>query len=450
MKVKAVVLAAGLGTRMKSSLPKMLHPLGGRPLIAWAVEVARMATGASPALIVGPESGDLREAAGGTCEFILQEERLGTGHAVLQAANDLRGKADQILVLNGDMPLIQAGTLKRLIEQQISHSAVMTLLTTNSDQARGFGRILRDAKGEIEAIIEEAQATPEQLLLRELNVGAYCCQAEWLWQNLTKLPLSPKGEYYLTDLAALARADGERISNVEISSPDESIGINTRLHLSQAERALRQRINNAWMERGVTIIDPDATYIDWNVEVGVDSVLLPNTHLLGTTSIGGGCTLGPNTIIRDSRVGEECTILSSVIEGALIEDQVEIGPFAHLREGAHLGRGVHMGNFGEVKNSHLEAGVKMGHFSYIGDAHIGENTNIGAGTITCNFDGVHKNVTEIGADVFIGSDTMLVAPLKIGRGARTGAGSVVTKDVPEDSLAVGVPARVIRKLEKGD
>jgi bifunctional UDP-N-acetylglucosamine pyrophosphorylase/glucosamine-1-phosphate N-acetyltransferase len=450
MKVKAVVLAAGLGTRMKSNLPKMLHLLGGRPLISWAVEAARQATGSAPAVVVGPDSGDLREAVGEDCTFVLQEERLGTGHALLQAAGTLRGKADLILVLNGDMPLIRTETLQRLIEAQTSADSVMSLLTVISDQARGFGRILRDHKGEVEGIIEAAHATPEQLASRELNAGAYCYQEHWLWQNLDQLPLSPKGEYYLTDLVQRARDEGAEITSVEVASLDESIGINTRVHLAQAEKALRQRINREWMERGVTMIDPDCTYIEHSVQIGTDTVILPNTHLTGATSIGERCTIGPGTLIRGSTVGDDCVILSSVVEGALIEDQVEIGPYAHLREGAHLGRGVHMGNFGEVKNSHLEAGVKMGHFSYIGDAHIGENVNIGAGTITCNFDGLHKNRTEIGPDAFIGSDTMLVAPLKIGKGARTGAGSVVTKDVPDDSLAVGVPARVIRKLDKGD
>ncbi|MFN2274325.1 MAG: bifunctional UDP-N-acetylglucosamine diphosphorylase/glucosamine-1-phosphate N-acetyltransferase GlmU [Anaerolineales bacterium] len=447
MEVKAVVLAAGLGTRMKSSVPKMLHLLGGRPLISWTVESAREASGSPPAVIIGPESGNLREAVGGECDFILQTDRLGTGHAVLQASDALCGRSDLILILNGDMPLIRVETLRRLIEGQKADSGALTILSAQSDQSRGFGRILRNAQGEIETVIEEAHATPEQLAVSELNVGAYCCRAEWLWPALQKLPLSPKGEYYLTDLVGLARADGEKVSSVPIGSLDEAIGINTRVHLAQAEKALRDRINRDWMEQGVTMMDPDSTYVEGSVRLEPDSVLMPNTHLIGKTTIGTGCKIGPNTIIRDSIIGENCEILSSVIEGAVVEDQVEIGPFAHLREGAHLGKGVHMGNFGEVKNSHLEAGVKMGHFSYIGDAHIGENVNIGAGTITCNFDGQRKHHTEIGADAFIGSDTMLVAPLKIGRGARTGAGSVVTKDVPDNSLAVGVPARVIRKLE---
>ena len=287
-------------------------------------------------------------------------------------------------------------------------------------------------------------------MTRVLNVGAYVFRADWLWANIPELPLSPKGEYYLTDMVSLSVEQDQKVESVSVFSPDEVIGINTREHLAEAEHAMRMRINRKWMEEGVTIIDPATTYIDLDVQIGQDTVIHPNTHFEGVTSIGEDCRIGPNSIIRNSAVGDKSQIEASVVEGATIEEEVEIGPFAHLREGAHLCRGVHMGNFGEVKNSRLEAGVKLGHFSYIGDAHIGENTNIGAGTITCNYDGKKKNHTEIGADVFIGSDTMLVAPLKIGRGARTGAGSVVTKDVPDWSLAAGVPARVIRKLDNDD
>jgi bifunctional UDP-N-acetylglucosamine pyrophosphorylase/glucosamine-1-phosphate N-acetyltransferase len=235
-----------------------------------------------------------------------------------------------------------------------------------------------------------------------------------------------------------------------MDDPDEALGINTRVHLAEAEAVLRRRINTAWMIAGVTLSDPDSTYIEPGVSIGQDTVILPNTHLHGSTVIGEGCTLGPNTIIRDSTLGAGCTVLAAVLEGAVLEDGVSMGPFAHLRKGAHLGKGVHMGNFGEIKNSYLGEGTKMGHFSYIGDATIGANVNIGAGTITCNFDGVHKNHTEIGDDVFLGSDTMLVAPVSVGEGARTGAGAVVTKDVAAHTLVVGVPAHLLRSLEKED
>jgi bifunctional UDP-N-acetylglucosamine pyrophosphorylase/glucosamine-1-phosphate N-acetyltransferase len=283
--------------------------------------------------------------------------------------------------------------------------------------------------------------------LTEVNVGAYCFNAGWLWAALARLPVSPKGEFYLTDLVTLAVGDGGRVATVTTSDEDEASGVNTRAQLAQAEAALRRRINAGWLEAGVSLLDPATTYIEPGVRLGPDTVIWPNTHLQGRSVVGGACVLGPNTIIRDSIIGDRCRIECSVLEGAILAEEVSVGPFAHLRPGARLERGVHLGNFGEVKNSTLGPGVKMGHFSYIGDAHIGAETNIGAGTITANFDGLRKNPSTIGAGVFLGSDTVLVPPVTVGDGARTGAGAVVTKDVPPDTLAVGMPARVIRKLK---
>jgi bifunctional UDP-N-acetylglucosamine pyrophosphorylase/glucosamine-1-phosphate N-acetyltransferase len=450
MKCEAVLLAAGLGTRMKSRLPKVLHPLVGVPMVDWSIEACSQATKKKPYLVVGPGSEALQRQADGRCIFIEQTERLGTGHAVMQVSESLEGKTDLVLVAHADLPLLQTVTFERLISRQSENAGPLTILTADVPESRGFGRVKRDASGKIQGIIEELHATPEESAIRELNVGAYVFRADWLWENLPKLPLSPKGEYYLTDMVSLAVEQGNMVESVSITSQDEVIGINTREHLAEAEHAVRMRINCRWMNEGVTIIDPATTYIGLDVVLGQDTVIFPNTHLEGTTRIGEDCRIGPNSIIRSSVVGNNTRIEASVVEESTVEEDVEIGPFAHLRAGAHLCRGVHMGNFGEVKNSRLEAGVKLGHFSYIGDAHVGENTNIGAGTVTCNFDGEKKHHTEIGADVFIGSDTMLVAPLKIGRGSRTGAGSVVTKDVPDWSLAAGVPARVIRKLDKHD
>jgi bifunctional UDP-N-acetylglucosamine pyrophosphorylase/glucosamine-1-phosphate N-acetyltransferase len=311
--------------------------------------------------------------------------------------------------------------------------------------------VKRSVSGEPVAIIEEAEASETDLAIDELNVGTYCFRADWLWPALKKIqPSARKKEYYLTDLLEIASREGVQVATVSLEDPIEAIGINTRLHLADAEAALRQRINRHWMREGVTMIDPNSTYIESGVSLGQDTVVWPNTILLGNTRIGEDCILGPNTVVRSSQIGNACRIEASVVDLAIIENNVEIGPFAHLRKGAHLGDDVHMGNFGEVKNSTLASGVKMGHFSYIGDATIGPNVNIGAGTITANYDGEKKNPTVIESDVFIGSDTMLVAPLHIGRGARTGAGSVVTKDVPAHTVVVGVPARAIRKLEDAD
>lgn len=448
MKISSVILAAGQGTRMRSSQPKVLHPILGKPLVWYSFEAARQAAGTRPVVVIGHGAEEVRRALGEPAEFVLQEEQLGTGHAVQQAEALLRGKSDLVLVTYGDMPALTAKTLQQMIQTQASHSGPITMLTVIVDDPRGFGRVVRDAAGQVQAIVEEAQATAEQMQVRELNAGVYCFAADWLWGALPRIPLSPKGEYYLTDLAGLAVADGLSIQAVQVVDQDETIGINTRIHLAEATAILRSRINQAWMLAGVTMVDPATTYIEPGVEIGQDTVIWPNTYLHGKTRVGEGCELGPNAIIRDTDIGNRCTVLASVLEGARLDDDVDVGPFGRLRKGAHLAQGVHMGNFGEVKNSYLGPGTKMGHFSYLGDTTIEGDVNIGAGTVTCNYDGEHKYPTEIGRGAFIGSDTMLVAPVKVGEGARTGAGAVVTHDVPPYTVVVGMPARPIRKVEK--
>ncbi len=447
MKKTALLLAAGQGTRMKSKLPKLLHPLGGRPMIWYSLEAAQQATGATPVVVVGHGAEAVKQTVGEAARYVTQAEQLGTGHAVQQAESMLHGESGLILVTYADMPLLTAETLTGLVNAQENHSGPITMLTVQAEDPRGFGRIVRDPAGQVVAIVEEAQATPEQREIKELNVGAYCFAADWLWQALARIPLSPKGEYYLTDLVGIAVSEGLSVQTMATQDLAESIGINTRVHLAEAEALLRRRVNHRWMEAGVTLIDPQTTYIEPTVILGQDTTIWPNTYLLGETQIGESCTLGPNTLIRSSKLGDGCEVTASSLEHAVVEDNVDIGPFGHLRKGAHLASGVHMGNFGEVKNAYLGEGTKMGHFSYIGDANIAEDVNIGAGTITCNYDGKEKHHTEIEAGVFIGSDTMLVAPLKVGQGAITGAGAVVTKDVKPNTLVAGMPARAIRKLE---
>jgi bifunctional UDP-N-acetylglucosamine pyrophosphorylase/glucosamine-1-phosphate N-acetyltransferase len=450
MNVKAVILAAGQGTRMHSVIPKVLHPLLGQPLLKYSIEAAQRVTGSKPVVVVGYGAVEIEHTFGDIAYFALQEPQLGTAHAVRQAESLLREKANLILVTYGDMPLLTTGTLTRLVQAQEIHTGPVSILTLVAEDPRGFGRIVRDKQGRIQAIIEEAQATPDQLTINELNAGVYCFASDWLWEALCRVPLSQKGEYYLTDVAGIALKEGHSVQALTLDDPQEAIGINTRVHLAEAEGYLRSQINLNWMLSGITLIDPSRTYIEAGVTIGQDTVIWPNTYLQGITSVGEGCTLGPNTIIHDSCVGRNCRVFESTVEHATIEDDVDIGPFGHLRKDAHLARGVHMGNFGEVKSSYLGPGTKMGHFSYIGDAKIGSNVNIGAGTITCNYDGKKKNLTEIETGAFLGSDTMLVAPVKLGEGARTGAGAVVTKDVPPYTLAVGVPARMIKKLVKSD
>jgi len=445
MKITSIILAAGQGTRMHSTLPKVLHPILGKPMIWYALRAAYQAAKEPPVIVVGHQADHVRHAVDQKARFVTQAERLGTGHAVQQAESLLRGKSDLILVTYADMPLISPQTLENLIDAHRDHAGPISVLTLIAGDPRGFGRILRGAEGDVLAIVEEAQATPEQKTIRELNTGVMCFNADWLWDALPRVDLSPKGEYYLTDLVAIAVSDGKKVQAIQVDNATEMIGVNTRAHLAEAAAQMQQRINHAWMLAGVTLEDPSTVYIEPTVTVGTDTVIKPNTHLHGETKIGEACILGPNTIIHDSHLGDHCEVFSSVVEHAKLENDVDVGPFAHLRKGAHLAQGVHMGNFGEVKNSYLGPGTKMGHFSYLGDATLGSNVNIGAGAITCNYDGVHKQKTEIGDNVFVGSDTMLVAPLKLGQGARTGAGSVVTKDVPEDTIVVGMPARAVRK-----
>lgn len=450
MRVTPVILAAGQGTRMRSATPKVLHSLLGRPLASYSIETAREASGTKPILVIGHGQDEVRQVLGASADYILQEPQLGTGHAVLQAKAELEGKSDLVLVTYADMPLVTTATLRKLIDAQSANTGPVTMLTVIANNPRGFGRVIRNERGDVLEVVEEAQATPEQMEIRELNSGVYCFEAAWLWEALGKIELSPKGEYYLTDLIGIATSQGRPVQALTSEDNEEVIGINTRVHLAETAAILRRRINETWMLAGVSLIDPSATYIEPGVKIGRDTIIWPNTYLQGETSIGENCVLGPNTIIDNTRMGNNCKVLSSVLERAVVEDEVDIGPFGHLRKGSHLAQGVHMGNFGEVKNSYLGPGTKMGHFSYIGDTTTGPDVNIGAGTITCNFDGKNKNHTEIGEGAFIGSDTMLVAPVEIGTGARTGAGAVVTRNVPPNSLAVGMPARTIKKLEKSD
>ena len=447
MNITSVILAAGQGTRMKSALPKILHPILGKPMAWYGLQAAKQVVSTPPMMVVGHGAEQVRSAFGDAARYVVQEQQLGTGHALMQAETSLRGEADLVLLTYADMPLLTANTLQCMVDTQCEKGGAFTMLTVELDDPHGFGRVVRGAGGTVLEIVEEAQATPEQLAINELNVGVYCFNAAWLWKALPRIPISRKGEYYLTDLAAIAHADGLTVQALSMPDPLEMIGINTRVHLAEATGLMRKRINERWMLEGVTMIDPEAVYIEPEVTIGKDTVLWPGTYLHGKTQIGEACDIGPNAIIQDTQIGNRCTVLASVMEKAVLEDDVEIGPFGHLRKGAHLAQHVHMGNFGEVKNSYLGPGTKMGHFSYLGDATIGEDVNIGAGTITCNYDGQHKNPTKIGAGAFIGSDTMLVAPVNIGEGAKTGAGAVVTKDVAPKSLVVGVPAREIRKLE---
>jgi bifunctional UDP-N-acetylglucosamine pyrophosphorylase/glucosamine-1-phosphate N-acetyltransferase len=438
-----IILAAGQGTRMRSDLPKVLHPLAGRPMVCFVVDAARALEPDNLVVVVGHGADLVRQAVGSGVTYVTQEEQLGTGHAVRQAERAVAGQAELVLVLYGDTPLVQPETLQQVADHHQSTGAVATILTSRPAAPTGYGRIVRDGgTGRVLAIVEEREATPEQKAIDEVSSGIFCFRDPWLWPSLAAVQPSSGGEYYLTDLVAIACDQGKWVTAWPVADPLEVIGLDHRLKLAWGEAEMRRRINERWMVAGVTLIHPEATYVDAGVEIGSDTVIWPNTFLQGQTRIGQGCTIGPGAVIRDSTIGDRCKVELSMVEQAIMEEDSDIGPFGHLRKGAHLGKGVHMGNFGEVKNSYLGPGVKMGHMSYLGDATVGAGANIGAGTITCNYDGQRKHRTVIGREAFIGSDTMLVAPVEIGDGAKTGAGAVVTHDVPPGTLAYGVPARV--------
>ncbi|MDO9545399.1 MAG: bifunctional UDP-N-acetylglucosamine diphosphorylase/glucosamine-1-phosphate N-acetyltransferase GlmU [Pelolinea sp.] len=449
-KVAVVILAAGMGTRMNSDLPKVLHPLLGKPMVEYIFDAVRDICEDPPLVVVGNCAELVMETLGDKACYVLQEPQLGTAHAVQCAREVLRGKSDIVLVANSDFPLITAETYALLVKTHQENNSKLTLSTVVSDESRGFGRILRDSTGRIIGIVEEKAASPEQKKITEFNSNPYCFDAEWLWGALDQVEKSEVGEYYLTDLVEIAANSGQPVGSIEIEDHQESIGINNRVHLAEATKVIQQRINRKWMLEGVTMIDPDKVFIDDTVTLGKDTVLYPEVYLRGATSVGSGCQLGPSVMLENTTVGDRCKLIYAVLESAKLENDVDMGPFGHLRRGAHLDDHVHMGNFGEIKNSYLAPGVKMGHFSYIGDAHVGKNVNIGAGTITCNFDGEGKFTTEIGEDAFIGSDTMLVAPVKIGKGAKTGAGAVVTHDVPDGTTVVGVPAKELSIKKEGE
>jgi bifunctional UDP-N-acetylglucosamine pyrophosphorylase/glucosamine-1-phosphate N-acetyltransferase len=369
---------------------------------------------------------------------------LGTGHALRQAES-LAGAAAHVLVLNGDIPLVSAETVSAMAAHHRETGADLTFLTAHVDDSRGLGRLHRDGNNRPVDIIEEADSQGPVGGPAEVNAGAYCFRGSWLWPRLRRLRRSASGEYYLTQLVAGAVRNNDRLETVLARQPEEALGVNDRLQLAQAESLIRERIRRRHLMAGVSMVDPQTVYVDADVEIGEDTVLWPTTYLLGSTCVGPGCVLGPDAFLVDSRVGARCRIVSSVLESAVLEDDVEVGPFSHLRQGSYIEQGVHIGNFAEVKNARLGRLTKMGHFSYIGDAQVGRDVNIGAGTITCNFDGTRKHRTVIGDKAFIGSDTLLVAPVEVGARSVTGAGSVVNHDVPPDSLAVGMPARVRRR-----
>ena len=444
----AFVLAAGQSKRMRSKTPKILHPCAGRPLLRWSVDAA-IAAAARPIVVLSPEA----EAAGRAIlppgvSIAVQKEMRGTGDAVrvaLAAVPDMDGDA---FVIYGDTPTLSAATLERVRALRLEKGAAVAILTAKVGTDNTYGRIVRDDRGDVLRIVERRLATDAERELPESNLGVYAIDVAWLRSTIGSLTANQTGEVFFTDIVALAIASGKRVAAFCTPDPSEGMGVNTRVELAAAETTLRQRIRERLMLAGATFHDPESTTVDDGVRIAADAVIERGCVLEGTTAIGADSRIGPYSVLRDSTVGARCVVEASVLEGATCEDDVRVGPYSHLRPGAYLEQGVGMGNFGEVKAARLRKGTKMHHFSYVGDADVGERVNIGAGAITMNYDGVNKHRTTIGNDAFIGSDTLLRAPITIGEGAATGAGAVVTKDVAPGMLAVGVPARAIKKVGK--
>lgn len=443
MKLKTLVLAAGKGTRMKSDLPKVIHKVNGIPMVKKILNVLEGIGTEENILILGHKKEKVLKVLGDV-EYVVQEEQLGTGHAIMQGKEKLAGYEGDVMVLCGDTPLLTEETLKKLYEHHKSTGASTTILTSIYENPFGYGRIVKE-EGLVKAIVEEKEADEAVKKIKEVNAGVYCFNSKELFDALSKINNhNEKGEYYLTDVVGIQVGEGKKVESFVLADNREILGVNSKVELAEASEILRERKNKELMEAGAILIDPKAAYIEETVKVGRDTVIYPGVILQGATEIGENCEIIGNTRIIDCKIADNVTIESSVLEESIVETGVTMGPFAHLRPKAHLMEDVHIGNFVEVKKSTLEKGVKAGHLAYLGDAHIGEGTNIGAGTITCNYDGKNKFKTVIGKKAFIGSDSMLVAPLEIGDNALIGAGSVITKNVPANALAVARGKQVIK------
>ncbi len=448
MKVATIVLAAGIGKRMKSNLVKVLHQIAGRPMILYTVDLARRITEKGIIVVLGHQTEKIKEVlTGEDLKFAIQKKPLGTGDAVKEALRLIEGYSGTVLVLNGDTPLLREETLNRLLQTHQKGKAKVTILTAELDNPTGYGRVLRGRRNKILKIVEEKDLKKNEKDIREINSGTYAFDSKFLFEAIKGINRNNvQREYYLTDTIEIATRKSIKVSSVPAEDHEEVLGINTRINLAKAESIARRRILDAFMLQGVTIISPEATFIDSTVSIGRDTIIYPNTYIEGNTVIGEECRIFPNTRISNSTLGDMVTIKDScVITDSRIEDRATVGPFTHLRPGSTLSPEAKVGNFVEVKNTRIGKGSKAMHLSYLGDAVIGEGVNIGAGTITCNYDGIRKYQTIIEDEVFVGSDTQFVAPVKVGKGALIGAGSTITEDVPADALALSRVKQVTKE-----
>ena len=441
----SVILAAGMGTRMKSKMPKVLHKVCGKPLSKWVIDASKAAGADKVCAVVGHKAETVKEVLGAVCEFALQAEQKGTGHAVMQAIDVIKNSKGEVVILNGDTPLITAETINKAIEYHKNNGNQATVITAILDDATGYGRIVRDNDGSVLKIVEQKDASEEEKKINEVNSGMYVFDAQSLVYALDKItPNNAQGEYYLTDTLEILLSAGKKIGGYAISDNDEIRGINDRVQLNEAEKIMQKRINEYHMRNGVTMRNPESVYIEDGVEIGNDTEICQNVTIKSGTKIGSDCVIGSGSMLDRAVIHDGVDVLSSVILESEVDEGTHVGPFAYIRPNCHVGKEVKVGDFVELKNSNIDDGTKISHLTYIGDSDVGKRVNFGCGTVTCNYDGKKKYRTTIGDDCFVGCNTNFVSPINVGDGVYIAAGSTITEDIPENSLSIA-RARQVNK-----
>ena len=441
----SVILAAGMGTRMKSKMPKVLHKVCGKPLSKWVIDASEAAGADKVCAVVGHKAETVKEVLGDVCEFALQAEQKGTGHAVMQAIDVIKNSKGEVVILNGDTPLITAETINKAIEYHKNNGNQATVITAILDDATGYGRIVRDNDGSVLKIVEQKDASKEEKKINEVNSGMYVFDAQSLVYARDKItPNNAQGEYYLTDTLEILISAGKKIGGYAISDNDEIRGINDRVQLNEAEKIMQKRINEYHMRNGVTMRNPESVYIEDGVEIGNDTEICQNVTIKSGTKIGSDCVIGSGSMLDRAVIHDGVDVLSSVILESEVDEGTHVGPFAYIRPNCHVGKEVKVGDFVELKNSNIDDGTKISHLTYIGDSDVGKRVNFGCGTVTCNYDGKKKYRTTIGDDCFVGCNTNFVSPINVGDGVYIAAGSTITEDIPENSLSIA-RARQVNK-----
>ena len=441
----SVILAAGMGTRMKSKMPKVLHKVCGKPLSKWVIDASKAAGADKVCAVVGHKAETVKEVLGDVCEFALQAEQKGTGHAVMQAIDVIKNSKGEVVILNGDTPLITAETINKAIEYHKNNGNQATVITAILDDATGYGRIVRDNDGSVLKIVEQKDASEEEKKINEVNSGMYVFDAQSLVYALDKITTNnAQGEYYLTDTLEILLSAGKKIGGYAISDNDEIRGINDRVQLNEAENIMQKRINEYHMRNGVTMRNPESVYIEDGVEIGNDTEICQNVTIKSGTKIGSDCVIGSGSMLDRAVIHDGVDVLSSVILESEVDEGTHVGPFAYIRPNCHVGKEVKVGDFVELKNSNIDDGTKISHLTYIGDSDVGKRVNFGCGTVTCNYDGKKKYRTTIGDDCFVGCNTNFVSPINVGDGVYIAAGSTITEDIPENSLSIA-RARQVNK-----